>query len=108
MSTKNSGMDRRARQSLTDTVCLWSLSLRTTEMIPWYASDRIAFWNDEMLIKLKNWSFPAKLAVLLQISVLALIGNMSAAVINPAFVPLGKAFSITTVEASYELTVYVR
>lgn len=45
--------------------------------------------------------------MLLQISVLALIGNMSAAVINPAFVPLGKAFSITTVEASYELTVYV-
>lgn len=32
---------------------------------------------------------------------------MSAAVINPAFVPLGKAFNITTVEASYELTVYV-
>lgn len=32
---------------------------------------------------------------------------MSAAVINPAFVPLGKAFKITTVEASYELTVYI-
>jgi MFS family permease len=32
---------------------------------------------------------------------------MAAAVINPAFVPLGKAFKITTVEASYELTVYI-
>ena len=32
---------------------------------------------------------------------------MSAAVINPAFVPLGKAFKITTVQASYELTVYI-
>ncbi|KAL1844563.1 hypothetical protein VTK73DRAFT_2298 [Phialemonium thermophilum] len=41
------------------------------------------------------------------ISFLALLGPMSAAVINPAFVPLGKAFHITTVEASYELTVYV-
>jgi MFS family permease len=27
--------------------------------------------------------------------------------INPAFVPLGKAFHITTVQASYELTVYI-
>lgn len=32
---------------------------------------------------------------------------MASAVINPAFVPLGRAFGITTVEASYELTVYV-
>jgi MFS family permease len=32
---------------------------------------------------------------------------MAAAVINPAFVPLGKGFKITTVEASYELTVYI-
>lgn len=32
---------------------------------------------------------------------------MSAAVINPAFVPLGKAFKITTVQVSYELTVYI-
>jgi MFS family permease len=32
---------------------------------------------------------------------------MSSAVINPAFVPLGKAFKITTVQASYELTVYI-
>jgi MFS family permease len=32
---------------------------------------------------------------------------MGSAVVNPAFVPLGKAFHITTVQASYELTVYI-
>ena len=32
---------------------------------------------------------------------------MSAALINPAFVPLSKAFNITTVTASYELTVFI-
>lgn len=32
---------------------------------------------------------------------------MSSAVINPAFVPLAKEFSITPVQASYELTVYI-
>jgi MFS family permease len=32
---------------------------------------------------------------------------MAASVINPAFVHLGKAFKITTVEASYELTVFI-
>lgn len=57
---------------------------------------------------LQNWSFGLKLSVLLQVSFLALLGPMSAAVINPAFVPLGQAFGITTVEASYELTIYVR
>jgi MFS family permease len=42
-----------------------------------------------------------KLFVALQISWLACMGPMSSAVINPAFVPLGKAFKITTVQASY-------
>ncbi|KAG8163757.1 hypothetical protein KVR01_007054 [Diaporthe batatas] len=32
---------------------------------------------------------------------------MASAVINPAFVPLGRAFGITPVQASYELTVYI-
>lgn len=48
-----------------------------------------------------------KLFVALQISWLAALGPMSAAVINPAFVPLAKAFGISTVEASYELTVWL-
>jgi MFS family permease len=56
---------------------------------------------------LKNWSPMLKLFVALQISWLACMGPMSSAVINPAFVPLGKAFKITTVQASYELTVYI-
>jgi MFS family permease len=32
---------------------------------------------------------------------------MSCAVINPAFVPLGKSFHISTVSASYTLTMYI-
>lgn len=42
-----------------------------------------------------------KLFVTLQISWLALLGPMSAAVVNPAFVPLSKAFDITIVQATY-------
>ncbi|KAL2272570.1 hypothetical protein FJTKL_06290 [Diaporthe vaccinii] len=54
-----------------------------------------------------NWSPALKLSVLLQVSLLAMLGPMSAAVINPAFVPLGRAFGNTPVEASYELTIYI-
>ena len=54
-----------------------------------------------------NWSSAMKLLVVLQVSWLAFLGPMSAAVANPAFVPLSKAFDITIVEASYELTMYI-
>jgi hypothetical protein len=54
-----------------------------------------------------NWSPYLKLLVALQVSWLSFLGPMSAAVANPAFVPIGKAFHITTVEASYSLTMYV-
>lgn len=47
------------------------------------------------------------MAVLLQVSWLAFLGPLAAAVVNPAFVPLSKAFNITVVQASYELTVYI-
>ncbi|CZR61883.1 related to HOL1 protein [Phialocephala subalpina] len=54
-----------------------------------------------------NWSPSLKLLICIQVSWLAALGPMSCAVINPAFVPLGKAFHITTVEASYTLTMYI-
>lgn len=54
-----------------------------------------------------NWSPMMKLLVVLQVSWLAFLGPMSAVVANPAFVPLSKAFDITIVEASYELTMYI-
>lgn len=38
---------------------------------------------------------------------LALLGPLGSAVINPAFVPLSKAFGLTPVQASYELTVFL-
>ncbi|KAK6849387.1 hypothetical protein PG995_013220 [Apiospora arundinis] len=53
-----------------------------------------------------NWSKALKLGILLQASLLTLMGIMGAAIINPAFVPLAAAFHITPVEASYELTVW--
>ena len=54
-----------------------------------------------------NWSPYMKLAVVLQVSWLAFLGPMSAAVANPAFVVIGRAFDISTVEASYSLTMYI-
>ncbi|KAH8898231.1 MFS general substrate transporter [Thozetella sp. PMI_491] len=54
-----------------------------------------------------NWSRPLKVAICLQMAFLALLGPMASAVINPAFVPLGKAFGLTPVQASYELTVFL-
>ncbi|KAK0252062.1 hypothetical protein LTS09_012856 [Friedmanniomyces endolithicus] len=54
-----------------------------------------------------NWSPALKLSVALQVSWLAFLGPMSSAVANPAFIPIGKAFHITTVEASYSLTMYI-
>ncbi|KAK4574908.1 hypothetical protein LTR86_000757 [Recurvomyces mirabilis] len=54
-----------------------------------------------------NWSSAVKLAVTLQVSWLAFLGPMSAAVANPAFVPIGKHFKIGTVQASYSLMMYI-
>ena len=56
---------------------------------------------------MKNWSRAIKVLVVLQVSWLAFLGPMSAAVANPAFVPLSEAFNISIVEASYELTMYI-
>ncbi|KAI3396559.1 hypothetical protein diail_12083 [Diaporthe ilicicola] len=54
-----------------------------------------------------NWNPALKLAVCLQMSLLAFIGPMASAVPNPTFVTLGRAFGITPVQASYELVVYL-
>jgi hypothetical protein len=48
-----------------------------------------------------NWSRMLKLLVTLQISWLAMLGPMSSAVVNPAFVTMGKTFNKTPVEISY-------
>ena len=55
----------------------------------------------------QNWSPTLKLLILTQVSCLAFLGPFGSAVVNPAFVPLGKAFNISTVQASYQLTVYL-
>jgi hypothetical protein len=43
-----------------------------------------------------------KVGVLLQVSLLAALGTINTAIINPAYVPLAKEFHITTVQASYQ------
>ncbi|KAG6361803.1 hypothetical protein INS49_010032 [Diaporthe citri] len=55
----------------------------------------------------QNWHPALKLAVCLQVSILALLGPMASATPNPAFVTLGRAFGITPVQASYQLVVYL-
>jgi MFS family permease len=45
--------------------------------------------------------------VLIQICILAAIGTLNAAIINPAYVPLAKEFGISTVTASYQTTVVI-
>ncbi|KAK7966241.1 uncharacterized protein PG986_000518 [Apiospora aurea] len=54
-----------------------------------------------------NWPALVKHGILLQVSLLTLMGTIGAATINPAFVPLAAAFNITPVQASYELTVWI-
>lgn len=98
--------------------CLSSLNHQNTKMTPWSVcycllkppppkkrslEGHLAFAD----LRLQNWSPRLKLAVLLQISLLSLVGPMASAVANPAFVSLGAAFDITAVQASYELAVYV-
>ncbi|KAF9894252.1 hypothetical protein FE257_007754 [Aspergillus nanangensis] len=54
-----------------------------------------------------NWHPALKLAVTLQASWLALLGPMGAAAPNPAFVLMSEAFSMSVVEISYELTIFL-
>ncbi|KAK6967127.1 MFS general substrate transporter [Favolaschia claudopus] len=48
-----------------------------------------------------------KVAILLQVSFLALLGPLNQATVNPAFVPLAAHFHISTVEASYQTTIAI-
>ncbi|KAJ7781944.1 MFS general substrate transporter [Mycena maculata] len=48
-----------------------------------------------------------KVAVLLQVSFLALLGPLNQATVNPAFVPLAAHFKISTVVASYQTTIAI-
>ncbi|EJD51127.1 MFS general substrate transporter [Auricularia subglabra TFB-10046 SS5] len=54
-----------------------------------------------------NWPQWLKYLILLQVSLLALLGQFSSAAVNPAFVDLAHAFEITTVQASYQTTVAI-
>lgn len=54
-----------------------------------------------------NWPLTLKVGVLIQVCILAALGTLNTAIINPAYVPLAKEFDITTVEASYQTTVVI-
>jgi MFS family permease len=45
--------------------------------------------------------------ICIQVCILAAIGTLNAAIINPAYVPMAKEFGISTVTASYQTTVVI-
>ena len=49
-----------------------------------------------------NWPLGLKIACLLQVSLLAALGGLNTAIINPSYVPMAKELHITTVQASYQ------
>ncbi|KAL1966126.1 hypothetical protein VTN77DRAFT_4874 [Rasamsonia byssochlamydoides] len=54
-----------------------------------------------------NWPLSLKIFICIQVCILAAIGTLNAAIINPAYVPMAKEFGITTVTASYQTTVVI-
>lgn len=54
-----------------------------------------------------NWSLTLKIAILVQASLLAALGTLNTAIINPAYSGLSKEFGITTVTAGYQTTVVI-
>lgn len=55
----------------------------------------------------QNWPSWLKWLVLLQASVMALLGPFNSAVINPALLPLADNFHISKVEASWQTTISI-
>ncbi|KAL9109781.1 MAG: hypothetical protein Q9227_005650 [Pyrenula ochraceoflavens] len=49
-----------------------------------------------------NWPLSLKVGVLIQVCLLAGLGTLNTAIINPAYGPLSKEFGITKVRASYQ------
>lgn len=54
-----------------------------------------------------SWPLWVKIMVLTQVSLLAALGGLNTATINPALVDLGEEFGISTVTASYQTTVCI-
>ncbi|KAF2084743.1 MFS general substrate transporter [Saccharata proteae CBS 121410] len=54
-----------------------------------------------------NWSMWLKISIVVQASLLAALGTLNTAIINPAYVPLAEEFGISTVQASYQTTVVI-
>ncbi|OAA65309.1 Major facilitator superfamily domain, general substrate transporter [Niveomyces insectorum RCEF 264] len=54
-----------------------------------------------------NWPLWLKICILAQICILAAVGTLNAAIINPAYVPMAKELGISTVTASYQTTVVI-
>ncbi|RAO72324.1 uncharacterized protein BHQ10_008336 [Talaromyces amestolkiae] len=54
-----------------------------------------------------NFPLWLKIAILIQVCLLASLGTLNTAIINPAYGPLAAEFGITTVRASYQTTVVI-
>ncbi|KAK0936944.1 hypothetical protein LTR29_011529 [Friedmanniomyces endolithicus] len=54
-----------------------------------------------------NWPLNLKIACLLQVGLLAGLGGVNTAIINPAYTPMAKDLHISVVHASYQTTVVI-
>jgi len=54
-----------------------------------------------------SWPLWVKIMILTQVSILAALGGLNTATINPALAELGEEFGISTVRASYQTTVCI-
>ncbi|KAG8163254.1 hypothetical protein KVR01_006551 [Diaporthe batatas] len=54
-----------------------------------------------------NWALSLKILVLIQVCLLAALGTINTAIINPAYSQLARDFDISIVEASYQTTVVI-
>ncbi|KAK0337238.1 hypothetical protein LTR91_004258 [Friedmanniomyces endolithicus] len=54
-----------------------------------------------------NWPLSLKIACLLQVGLLAGLGGVNTAIINPAYTPMAKDLHISVVHASYQTTVVI-
>jgi multidrug resistance protein len=61
--------------------------------------------NSKLLIL--DTEYHLQITILIQVCLLACIGTLNTAIINPAYGPLSEEFGITTVRASYQTTVVI-
>ncbi|KAF8589440.1 MFS general substrate transporter [Ramaria rubella] len=54
-----------------------------------------------------NWPLKLKILILIQVGILAALGTLNTAIINPAYGPMAEQLGISTITASYQTTVVI-